>query len=317
MLKRTPLFDELTRLSTEKINPRTRRIDTSSITGILKLINAEDKTVAFLVEDQIPSITNAVKIIVAAFRRGGRLFYVGAGTSGRLGVLDASECPPTYGTTPDMVQGLIAGGKDAVFQSIEGAEDNDANGVRVIRKHRIGKRDVVCGIAASIRTPFVLGAIREAKRRGARIVLITANPIRRVRDDELAKVISLVDISICADVGAEAIMGSTRMKAGTAHKLILNMLTTAAMIRLGKVYQNLMVDLKMQNHKLEERAKRIVMLATGVNYDLAALYLRRAGGHVKTAVVMIKAKVSASQARSVLRKSGGFVRKALAIARKC
>ncbi len=303
MVERKALFDELKMLTTERRNEASMEIDAVSLAEILRIINAEDKKVAFAVEEQLSYIAQAVDLVTAAFRSGGRLFYVGAGTSGRIGVQDAAECPPTFGTHPDLIHGLIAGGKPAIFKAQEGAEDREEDGANDIVAHGVNENDVVCGIAASRRTPYVVGAIKCARRIGARTVFVTTNPRGQFDID--------VDVAICPDVGPEVIMGSTRMKSGTAQKMVLNMITTAVMIRLGKVYGNMMVDLQMTNKKLEERAKRIVMLITGVDYDEAEGALRKAAGHVKTAVVMIKARVNAEEARKRLVEGDGFVRRAI------
>lgn len=294
------LSEQLAKLLTEQRNPASKEIDLLPTAAILRLINSQDKLVPLAVEREIPYIAQAVDIIVEAFKNGGRLIYVGAGTSGRLGILDAAECPPTYGTDPEMVKGMIAGGQPAVFRSQEGAEDNPANGARDIEAQNLTQNDVVCGIAASRRTPYVVGAVKRARELGAKTVYVTTNPRSEFNFD--------VDVAICPEVGPEVIMGSTRMKSGTAQKLVLNMLTTTAMIRLGKVYENMMVDLQLTNQKLVERSKRIIMMATGVEYEAAAEYLKNAGGHVKTALVMISLGVSAEEARRRLEEAGGFVR---------
>jgi len=300
------LFQEIAALATEQRNPHSMGIDVSSASDILKIINDEDKLVPLAVEQELPYIEEAVELIVKAFKNGGRLFYFGAGTSGRLGVVDASECPPTYGTNPDMVQGFIAGGKEAMFVSQEGAEDHEENGASDVLKANVTLRDVVCGIAASKRTPYVIGAVKKAKEIGATTLYLTCNP--RSKFD-----IKEVDVAICPYVGPEVIMGSTRMKSGTAQKLVLNMLTTASMIRMGKVYENMMIDLQMTNKKLIERAKRIVMTITGVDYDTATSNLTTANWHVKTALVMIKANVSVEDAAKKLELADGIVRKAIEI----
>jgi N-acetylmuramic acid 6-phosphate etherase len=300
---RRSLYGELEHLLTEQRNRRSTNIDAKSIPEMLKIINREDERVATAVRREIPHIARAVNLVVEALRQGGRLIYVGAGTSGRLGILDATECPPTYGTDPSAIQGMIAGGKRAMFSSIEGAEDRAQEGRRAVEKKRVTGSDVVCGIAASRRTPFVVAAIQRAKELGAKTIYVTTNP----RDDFHLD----VDVAICPVVGPEVIMGSTRMKSGTAQKLVLNMMTTAAMIRLGKVYKNMMVDLQIKSRKLEERAKRVVMIVTGVSYERARNALRAARGHVKTAIVMVKAKVSAGEARRRLNRAGGFVRVAI------
>ena len=297
------LFSELQALATEQRNPRSMQIDTASVREILEIINTEDHKVPIAVREEIPYIAQAVEIVVAAFRQGGRLFYVGAGTSGRLGILDASECPPTYGTPPEMVQGIIAGGPKAVFRSQEGAEDVEAHGAQALQDAGVAPPDVVCGIAASRRTPYVVGAVRYAREIGCKTLFVTCNPRSEFNLD--------VDVAMCPVVGPEVIMGSTRMKSGTAQKLVLNMITTASMIRLGKVYENMMVDLQMTARKLVERSKRTVMMVTGLDYEAATRALEAAGGHVKTALVMILAEVSAEAAQQRLDKADGFVRAAI------
>lgn len=298
------LFTELSKLTTEQRNPHSMDIDARSTEEILKIINEEDKTVPFAVEKELPYIAQAVDLIVKALKSGGRLLYFGAGTSGRLGVVDASECPPTFGTPYGMIEGYIAGGKEAMFRAQEGAEDYEENGAKDVLKANVTSKDIVCGIAASRRTPYVIGAVKKAKEVGAATLYITCNPRENFNIQE-------VDIAICPYVGPEVVMGSTRMKSGTAQKLVLNMLTTTAMIRMGKVYENMMIDLQMTNKKLVERSKRIVMTIAGVNYEEASSFLQQAGGHVKTALVMIKAKVSADEAKQRLSRADGFVRKAI------
>ncbi|MEM8598445.1 MAG: N-acetylmuramic acid 6-phosphate etherase [Bacteroidota bacterium] len=299
------LFDQLQRLATEQRNPRTMHIDEATTLDAVRMLHDEDRVAVAAVESELSYIADAVDRIVAAFKRGGRLFYVGAGTSGRLGILDASECPPTYGTPPEMVQGIIAGGIPAVFQSQEGAEDHEADGAAAIDEVEVTVDDVVCGIAASRRTPFVVGAVKRAHELGATTLFVTCNP--RERFD----LHGVTDVAICPAVGPEPIMGSTRMKSGTATKLVLNALTTISMVKLGKVYENMMVDLQMSNLKLVERSKRIVMLATGADYDTAMATLDAARGHVKTALVMLLADVDAVEARHRLESADGFVRGAL------
>jgi N-acetylmuramic acid 6-phosphate etherase len=298
------LFSELSKLTTEQRNPHSMDIDARSTKEILKIINDEDKTVPYAIEKELSYIAQAVELIVKALKSGGRLLYFGAGTSGRLGVVDASECPPTFGTPYGMIDGYIAGGKEAMFRAQEGAEDYEENGVKDVLFAKVTDKDVVCGIAASRRTPYVIGAVKKAKELGATTLYITCNPRNNFNIKE-------VDIAICPYVGPEVIMGSTRMKSGTAQKLVLNMLTTTAMIRMGKVYENMMIDLQMTNKKLVERSKRIVMTITGVSYDEASSYLQQANGHVKTALVMIKAGVNADDARKKLFNADGFVRRAL------
>lgn len=299
------LFHVLEKLTTEQRNPRSAGIDAAPVREILEIINEEDMRVAPAVREEIGYIAQAVEIIVEAFRSGGRLFYVGAGTSGRLGILDAVECPPTYGTPPEMVQGLIAGGPAAVFRAQEGAEDHESHGVEDVIAAGVQPPDVVCGIAASRRTPYVVGAVRHARELGCKTLFVSCNP------REEFDLHHLVDVAICVDVGPEVIMGSTRMKSGTAQKLVLNMLSTASMIRLGKVYENMMIDLQMTNEKLKERSKRIVMTITGVGYDEAARVLAAADGHVKTALVMVIAGVDEQEARRRLAAADGFVRAAI------
>jgi N-acetylmuramic acid 6-phosphate etherase len=298
------LFSEISSLSTEQRNPRSMDIDAKSTEEILKIINDEDKTVAPAVEKELAYINKAVELIVKAINKGGRLLYFGAGTSGRLGVVDASECPPTFGTPFGLIEGFIAGGKEAMFRAQEGAEDYEENGAKDVVKANVTNKDIVCGIAASRRTPYVIGAVKKAKEIGAKTLFITTNP-RNTFD------IKEVDVAICPYVGPEVIMGSTRMKSGTAQKLVLNMLTTTAMIKLGKVYENMMIDLQMTNKKLEERSKKIVITITGVSYEEAERYLKEADGHVKTALVMILGKVSFQEAKERLKKTGGFVRQAI------
>jgi N-acetylmuramic acid 6-phosphate etherase len=305
------LFEQLTRLSTEQRNPASMDIDALSVDEILKIMSAEDKKVAVAVESEVQYIGKAVEIVVRAFKKGGRLLYAGAGTSGRLGVLDAVECPPTYGTPPEMVQGMIAGGEKAMFRAQEGVEDKEENGARDVDEKNVSDKDVVCGIAASLRTPYVVGAVKRAKQLGAKTLYVTTNPRGKVYSLEFAELSQAIDIAICPEVGPEVIMGSTRMKSGTAQKLVLNMISTTAMIRMGKVYENMMIDLQMTNQKLHERAKRVVMTITGVGYDEASEYLEKAGGHVKTALVMIKAQVGKEEAQRRLQRADGFVRAAI------
>ena len=291
------------KLTTEKQNPRTARIDRGTALEIVDLINAEDARVARAVRRQRRPLAAAVDVVVRAFRGGGRLFYVGAGPSGRLGVLDAAECPPTFGTRPRQVQGIIAGGRRALVRSIEGAEDRPADGADAIDAHRITDRDVVAGIAACGLTPYVRGALARARKRGATTILITCAPEAAGR--------TRADVVVNPVVGPEVVTGSTRMKAGTATKLVLNMLTTAAMIRIGKVYGNWMVDLNATNEKLRDRAERIVMELTGLSRAKARKLLAAADGHVKTAVVMHARNVPAPQARELLAQADGSLREAI------
>ncbi|MDX1699441.1 MAG: N-acetylmuramic acid 6-phosphate etherase [Melioribacteraceae bacterium] len=304
MSKSNNLFHEISNLATEQRNSKSTDIDYASTGEILKIINNEDKSVPLAVEKEIPFIEKAVDKIVESIKRGGRLLYFGAGTSGRLGVVDASECPPTFGTPPEMVQGFIAGGTPAMFVAQEGVEDYEEHGAKDVIDANVKDIDVVCGIAASRRTPYVVGAVKKAKELGATTLYITSTPRDTFNIEE-------VDIPICPYVGPEVVMGSTRMKSGTAQKLVLNMLTTTTMVRLGKTYENMMIDLQMSNKKLIERAKRIVMTITGVNYEEATEYLEKSEYHVKSALVMILAKVTYEEARERLEKADGFVRRAI------
>jgi len=296
-------FEEFARLATEQRNPRTRDLDTLDIPGILERIAAEDRTVPGAVARELPHIARLVELVVASLGSGGRLFYVGAGTSGRLGALDAAECPPTFGSDPEMVQGLIAGGPGALVRAVEGAEDGAAEGARAMVERGVGPKDTVVGLAASRRTPFVVGALARARELGARTGYVTCTPREEFALD--------VDVAICPEVGPEVIMGSTRMKSGTAQKLVLNMITTAAFVRLGKVYENMMVDLMATSEKLVERSRRTVVTAAGVEYDEAARVLSLAGGSVKTAIVMIRRGCDRAEAERRLAGAGGFVRAAL------
>ncbi len=289
--------------TTEKRNPRSVNIDALSTLEIVDLINAEDRTVAQAVGSQRREIAAAVEIIVERFRAGGRLFYVGAGTSGRLGVLDASECPPTFGVRRTLVQGIIAGGRKALVRSIEGAEDYPEDGAAAIDNKRVKPRDVVVGLAACGVTPFVHGALRRARHLGAATICVTCAP-------EVVKSIP-ADIIINPVVGPEVVTGSTRMKAGTATKLVLNTLTTTAMIRLGKVYGNLMVDLQAVNNKLRDRSVRIVMELTNLPRARAGTLLRQAGGRVKPAIVMHFRKVDLPAALRILKEYDQSLRKAI------
>jgi N-acetylmuramic acid 6-phosphate etherase len=302
------VFDELQSLVTEKINPRSKNIDRLSVPQILRLINREDATVADAVRRELPFIARAVQMTIAALTKDGRLFYLGAGTSGRLGVLDAAECPPTFGTDPKQIRGIIAGGLSSLVRSREGVEDDIKAAKGDIKKSKIGARDLVIGISASKRTPYVLEGLRQAHRQGAQTIFICCNPRKMVAKE--------FDLSICPVVGPEIIAGSSRMKAGTAQKMILNMITTAAMIRTGRVYGNRMVDLRAASEKLKERSKKVLMDTCKLEYDKAAKLLKRSGGSVKTAIVMEKTKSSKSEAEKLLKLSDGFVRTAIEIAHK-
>jgi N-acetylmuramic acid 6-phosphate etherase len=287
---------------TERRNPRTASIDLASPLEIVDMINAEDRGVPEVVGSQREHIARAIELAEATFRAGGRLFYVGAGTSGRLGVLDASECPPTFGVDPEMVQGIIAGGLPALTRSQEGAEDVVENGARAIDAHGIDEKDFVIGIAASGTTPYVRAALERAAALGARTGIVACSP---PPPDLVAK----VDVTMLPIVGPEVVTGSTRMKAGTATKLVLNSITTGAMIRLGKTYGNLMVDLRATNNKLVDRSQRIVMEVSGVSRDEATRLLDRAGKSVKIAIVMQKLGVSREEAERLLAENGGVVRR--------
>jgi N-acetylmuramic acid 6-phosphate etherase len=287
---------------TERRNPRTASIDLASSLEIVDLINAEDRGVPEAVATQRKEIARAIDIAEKTFRSGGRLFYVGAGTSGRLGVLDASECPPTFGTPPEMVQGIIAGGLAALTRAQEGAEDIVENGARVIDEHRVTAQDFVVGIAASGTTPYVRAALERAREIGAATGIVACSP---PPPDLVAK----VSVAMVPIVGPEVVTGSTRMKAGTATKLVLNMITTGAMIRLGKTYGNLMVDLKATNNKLVDRSQRIVMEVCGVTREEAKELLAHADRSVKIAIVMKKRGVSRDEAEQLLAENGGVIRR--------
>jgi N-acetylmuramic acid 6-phosphate etherase len=290
-------------LTTEKRNRQTADIDTRLTLEIVDMINSQDMLVAPAVAKERKRIAAAADIIAKSFRQGGRLFYVGAGTSGRLGVLDASECPPTYGVRPALVQGIIAGGRRALVRSIEGAEDSSKAGAAALAKKRITANDVVVGIAACGITPFVHGAMKKARQVGAATVFITCAPQAKRHID--------ADIVINPVVGPEVITGSTRMKAGTATKLVLNTLTTTAMIKTGKVYGNLMVDLRATNRKLRDRSERIIMTVTGLSRNAARILLAKAQGRVKVAIIMHYRKVSCKDAIELLERTNGILRIAI------
>jgi N-acetylmuramic acid 6-phosphate etherase len=297
------LFSQLKNLETEQRNVSTREIDLADSLEIARLINAEDKKVANQVEKKLKEIARAIDLIKEAFDAGGRLIYAGAGTSGRLGILDAAECPPTFGSDPSQVIGLIAGGKDAVFEAQEGAEDHESNGWEALQNVNLSSNDIVCGLAASGRTPYVHGALKKARKMGCHTIFVTTVPGSQITIE--------VDVLIDVVVGPEVIMGSTRMKSATAQKMVLNMLTTGANIRRGKVYENVMVDLQLSNQKLEERSKRIIMMFGEVGYEQAGEYLKAANGHVKTALVMVLGGLKREQAHQKLKANDGFIRKAL------
>jgi len=297
------IFRELGRLVTEQRNPRSKNLDRLTTTQILMLMNREDRRVPAAVGREIRNISRAVDLIVERLARGGRLFYVGAGTSGRLGVLDATECPPTFGTPRTLVQGIIAGGRRALVRSVEGAEDDPKAAAAALKKRRVSERDIVVGIMASRRTPYAVGALKYGRAIGAATIAVTANP---AGGSPLR-----CDVIIAPRVGPEVLTGSTRLKAGTAQKLVLNMLTTGAMVRLGKVYENLMVDLKTASRKLEERTKRVFMNATGASYAETGRWLKRAGGSLKVAIVMRRAGVTRAEAERRLKEAQGWVREAI------
>lgn len=303
MTEEQALFNKISKLATEQRNEASMKIDVASPEEIVRIINEEDQKVAKLVSLRSDVIAEAVEAISESFNLGGRLLYFGAGTSGRLGVVDASECPPTFGSDPELVQGFIAGGKDAMYVAKEGAEDFEENGAADIRDNEIFPPDVVCGLAASGRTPYVVGALNEAKKRGCKTIMVSTVPKEQIDVD--------ADYIIDVPVGPEVVMGSTRMKSGTAQKMVLNMLTTGAMIRQGKVYENVMVDLQLTNKKLVERAKKIIMIFTDLNYEQAAEYLTKADNHVKTAIVMAVANIEKEHAEALLNKHSGFIRKAI------
>jgi N-acetylmuramic acid 6-phosphate etherase len=294
----------LERLLTEQSNPASKGIDTLSVEDALRVINSEDRKVAEVVGREIPAIARAVEAAVAAMRRGGRLFYIGAGTSGRLGVLDAAECPPTFGAPLDLVQGIIAGGEAALARATEATEDDPSTGARDLIARSFTADDVLVGLAASGRTPYVLGAVGEARRIGATTIGVSCTP-----DSELSRA---VDIPITPLPGPEVISGSTRMKAGTAQKLVLNMLTTTVFIRLGYVYGNLMVNVQPKNTKLVDRARRIVAQAAGVPVPRAAELLQQSGNSVRVAILMAKTGAGREEAEQRLAKAGGRISQALA-----
>ena len=291
------LLQTLSTLITEQRNPNSMHVDSLSALEIVQLMNQEDKQVPLAIEKCLPQIAQAVECIVAAFQQGGRLVYIGAGTSGRLGVLDASECPPTFGVSPEMVKGIIAGGERALRHPIEGAEDSKTQAVVDLQTIQFSSKDVLVGIAASGRTPYVIGALEHAKSLGSVTVSIASNPNSAMAN--------IVDIAIDTVVGPEVLTGSSRLKSGTAQKLVLNMLTTASMILMGKCYQNLMVDVQASNEKLKARAIRIVMQATDCDKALAEETLKQADQNAKLAIMMILSRLDRSQAEALLEKHQG------------
>ena len=291
------------RRGTEQRNAASRNLDRMTAMEIVRLMNREDRKVAASVGREIPEIARAVDAIVAGIRTGGRLIYVGAGSSGRMGVLDAAECPPTFGISPKLVQALIAGGVRAITRAVEGAEDSERNGAQDLRAIRLTRKDVVAGIAASGTTPYVVGALKFARGRGAMTIAVTSNlrmPVGR-----------LTKIVISAEVGPEVLTGSTRLKAGTSQKMVLNMLSTAVMARLGHVYENLMIDMMLTNEKLADRALRMLAEASEKKLSAAGHALRAAGHDMRVALVMLKNGVGAREARSLISRAGGDLRRAL------
>ena len=297
------LLQTLSTLITEQRNPNSMHVDSLSALEIVQLMNEEDKQVPLAIEKCLPQIAQAVERIVAAFQQGGRLVYIGAGTSGRLGVLDASECPPTFGVSPEMVKGIIAGGERALRHPIEGAEDSKTQAVVDLQTIQFSSKDVLVGIAASGRTPYVIGALEYAKSLGSVTVSIASNPNSAMAN--------IVDIAIDTVVGPEVLTGSSRLKSGTAQKLVLNMLTTASMILMGKCYQNLMVDIQASNEKLKARAIRIVMQATDCDKALAEETLKLADQNAKLAIMMILSGLDRAQAEALLEKHHGKLQLAL------
>ena len=297
------LLQTLSTLITEQRNPNSMHVDSLSALEIVQLMNEEDKQVPVAIEKCLPQIAQAVECIVAAFQQGGRLVYIGAGTSGRLGVLDASECPPTFGVSPEMVKGIIAGGERALRHPIEGAEDSKTHAVVDLQTIQFSSKDVLVGIAASGRTPYVIGALEYAKSLGSVTVSIASNPNSAMAN--------IVDIAIDTVVGPEVLTGSSRLKSGTAQKLVLNMLTTASMILMGKCYQNLMVDVQASNEKLKARAIHIVMQATDCDKALAEETLKQADQNAKLAIMMILSGLDRAQAEALLEKHHGKLQLAL------
>ena len=297
------LLQTLSTLITEQRNPNSMHVDSLSALEIVRLMNEEDKQVPLAIEKCLPQIAQAVECIVAAFQQGGRLVYIGAGTSGRFGVLDASECPPTFGVSPEMVKGIIAGGERALRHPIEGAEDSKTHAVVDLQTIQFSSKDVLVGIAASGRTPYVIGALEYAKSLGSVTVSIASNPNSAMAN--------IVDIAIDTVVGPEVLTGSSRLKSGTAQKLVLNMLTTASMILMGKCYQNLMVDVQASNEKLKARAIRIVMQATDCDKALAEETLKQADQNAKLAIMMILSGLDRAQAEALLEKHHGKLQLAL------
>ena len=297
---------DLSRLTTERRNPASAHIDSCTTLEMVTIMQQEDSKIASAIEKILPEIARAIDATSQRLENDGRLFYLGAGTSGRLGILDASECPPTYGTDPELVQGLIAGGIPAIFRAQEGAEDNPGLAVHDLKEHGFSAKDVLVGIAASGRTPYVIGGLKYARELGALTIALACS--------EHAEIAALADIALTPVTGPEVVTGSTRMKAGTAQKLVLNMLSTGTMIKLGKVYGNLMVDVKASNKKLEERAIRIVMEGSGCERTEAEKALKGADGHAKLAILMVVAGVSASEGKALLERTSGHLAAAIRLA---
>jgi N-acetylmuramic acid 6-phosphate etherase len=302
------LKENLDLLATESRNEHSMQIDNAEPMDILRIMNEEDQKVALAVKEVLPDVEVAVQFVFESFKKGGRLIYMGAGTSGRLGVLDAVECPPTFSTNPDMVQGILAGGDGAFLKAVEGAEDQPDLGVNDLKNVGLTKNDTVIGIAASGRTPYVIGALEYARSIGAKTVALSCNKNSAISKE--------ADQSIEVIVGPEVLTGSTRLKAGTAHKMILNMISTSSMILIGKAYENLMVDVHVSNQKLKERGIGIIQKITGSSYQLAAETLEAADLQVKTAIVMIKTASSKQDAEKLLHAANGYVKKAVQIAGK-
>jgi N-acetylmuramic acid 6-phosphate etherase len=298
-----PVRSKWQSLPTEAINPSTLAIDKQSAGDIVEGMLNEDRKMLMAVQREKDRIAVGIDIITQALRKGGRIIFVGAGTSGRLGIVESAEMPPTFGTTPELVQAIMAGGKNAVIRAKEGVEDNYEEGARSINRLRPARKDVVIGVSASGMTPFVRGALTRARRAGSKIIFVTCDPRTELQ--------TFVDLTIAPAVGPEVIAGSTRLKAGTATKMVLNMLTTAAMVRIGKTYGNLMVDVQMGSEKLRDRARRIITIVTGLEYDDADKLLRRAHWNVKAAIVMQKTGLTYNRAVSRLRRAHDFVRDAI------
>jgi len=303
-LKGRKLFEYLKILVTESANPQSVMLDRLSVAEILELISNEDASVALVVREQIPQIARAVEIVYDAFNKDGRLIYIGAGTSGRLGVLDAAECPPTFGSSPDQIIGIIAGGPPTLLRSAEGIEDDTHAGEEDIDNIETGPNDVVMGLTASRRTPYVISGLNRASERGAKTILLCCNPTDSIDDHSYNLLITPI-------VGPEVLAGSTRMKAALAEKMILTMITTTVMVKMGKVYKNFMVDLQATSEKLVERSKRVIMDTTGYDYQAAGILLNKADGHVKSAIVMAKLGCDIQTARQLLEKSDGLIYKAI------